>query len=199
MQKKLIKLIAILLILTLVPVSAYALAADGQTYTLEMKTYPFLYCFDAETKIENADEMNLYFVDGGDVPYVALTEFLPVLAELYNTAEDRDESKDIVFEIESVVQDEDDITFIVTRPDNNSTLIIQPGDDTLIFTNFNSFSQKPGSSALVRMLNIPDPDKSNDISSLVRQLLQATRNGEDTTALQMQAFMGSTAEAPSAT
>jgi hypothetical protein len=198
MQKKLIKLIAFLLVLTLMPMSAFALAADGQTYTFEMKTYPFLYCFDAETKIENADEMNLYFVDGGDVPYVALTEFLPVLAELYNTSEDRDESKDIVFEVQSYLPDEDDSTFIVTRPDNNSALIIQPGDDTLIFTNFNSFSQKPDNSALVRILDIPDPDKSNDISELLMQMLQAERKGEDTTLLQMQAFMGGTAEDPAA-
>ena len=198
MQKKLVKLIAFLLILTLMPVSACALAADGQTHTVEMKTYPFLYCFSQETKMECADEMNLYFVDGGDVPYVALTEFLPVLAELYNTSEDSYERADIVFEVQSIVTDEEDSTFIVTRPDNNSALIIQPGDDTLIFTNFNSFSQKPGSSALVSMLDIPDPDKSNDTSALVREMLKAERNGEDTTMLQMQALIGSTAEDPAA-
>ena len=35
--------------------------------------------------------------------------------------------------------------FIVTRPDNKSAMIVNPGDDTITFTSYNAFSQKPGS------------------------------------------------------
>ena len=65
--------------------------------------------------------------------------------------------------------------FIVTRPDNKSAMIVNPGDDTITFTSYNAFSQKPGSSALVTMMDIPNPVTSNiDLSAIIRQMSDAT-------------------------
>ena len=86
MQKKLSGLIALLLVIVILSITSSALAADGQSanpHTIEKKTYPHLYCFKEDT--EHIGELNLYFMDGGDVPYIALSEFIPVMEEMYNT------------------------------------------------------------------------------------------------------------------
>ena len=85
MQKKLSALIELLLVILILSITSSALAADGRSaksHTIEKKTYPHLYCFKEGT--EHIGELNLYFMDGGDVPYIALSEFIPVMAEMYN-------------------------------------------------------------------------------------------------------------------
>ena len=122
MSKKLSGLIALLLVIVILSITSSTLAADGQSeklYTIEKKTYPHLYCFEEGT--EHSGELNLYFMDGGDVPYVALSEFIPVMTEMYNTVLKCDEGDQITYEVQSIPQDNDDMIFIVTRPDNNSS------------------------------------------------------------------------------
>ena len=140
-KKHLSSLICLLLALILACPAVFAEADGTVTDAIEQKTYPYLYCF-AEDQEPVSGEMNLYFMNGGDVPYVALTEFLPVLTEMYNTVLKCDKDNPISFELQTVSQPDGD-AFIVKRPDNESTWIIQPGDDTLTFTNY-------GSSRLVR-------------------------------------------------
>ena len=184
MRKRQSKFIVFLLVIALLSVLFPALAASGQTvkaHTLEKKTYPHLYCFKEGT--ENTGELNLYFMDGGDVPYIALSEFIPVMAEMYNTVLKCDEDNQITFEIQSIPQD-DDIIFIVTRPDNNSSWIIQPKEDTFTFTNFNSFGHRPGTSTLVSVTDLPDLKQTTDLSELAVEVMYAMRNGEDSTELQ---------------
>lgn len=198
MQKKLSGLIVFLLVIVILSASFPALAADGQTadvHTIEKRTYPHLYCFKEGT--ENTGELNLYFMDGGDVPYIALSEFIPVMAEMYNTVLKCDEDNQITFEIQSIPQD-DDIIFIVTRPDNNSRWIIQPKDDTFTFTNFNSFGHRPGTSTLVSVTDLPDLKQTTDLSELAVEVMYAMRNGEDSTALEMKALNFGAAEDPAA-
>jgi len=115
--------------------------------------------------------MNLYFMDGGDIPYVALSEYMDFLSRLYSEVK----KADIAYEIGVDAVDEFNRYFIVTRPDNKSAMIVNPGDDTITFTSYNAFSQKPGSSALVTMMDIPDPVTSNiDLSAIIRQVSDAT-------------------------
>ena len=200
MQKKLSGLIVFLLIMVILSVSSPGLAADGQTaadaHTIEKKTYPHLYCFEEGT--EHSGELNLYFMDGGDIPYIALTEFLPVMAEMYNTVLKCNEGAQITYEVQSVPQDNDDTIFIVTRPDNNSRWIIQPKEDIFTFTNFNSFSHRPGTSTLVSVTDLPDLKQTTDLSELAVEIMYAMRNGEDSTALQMKALNFGAAEDPAA-
>ena len=84
MKKHLFSLICLLLALTLAWPAAFAETGETAAYAIEKKTCPYLHCFEKDTEPVTG-EMNLYFVNGGDVPYVALTEFIPVLTEMYNT------------------------------------------------------------------------------------------------------------------
>ena len=183
------KTLTLLLALVLACPAAVAEAGGITEPTVEKKTYPYLYCFE-ENGEPVASEMNLYFMDGGDVPYVALTEFLPVLAEMYNTRLKCDDGSQISYELEIVRQQDSNSVFIVKRPDNGSIWFIQPGDDTMTFTNYNSFGHKPGTSALVSVTDLPDLKQTFDYSKIVLDMMYALKNGEDTTKLQIMAAGG---------
>ena len=51
-------------------------SANTSTSRVEKKTVPFLLQMDPDEDATES-EMNLYFIDGGDVPYVAVSEFIP--------------------------------------------------------------------------------------------------------------------------
>ena len=200
MKKHLFSLICLLLALILSCPAAFAETGEPAAYAIGKKTYPYLYCFEEDTEPVTS-EMNLYFVNGGDVPYVALTEFLPILAEMYNTRLKCDKDNQISFELQAVSQPDGKNVFIVRRPDNGSTWIIQPGEGTMTFTNFNSFGHKPGSSALVSVTDLPDLKQTFDFSKLILEMMYAYREGRnsDATALQMKAAGGvAAAEDPAA-
>ena len=171
MKRRLMKLTALLMVLVLLPVCSLAEAVNApeeQTHTIEKKTYPHLWCYSDKADAETSEgEMNLYFMDGGDIPYVALSEYVEFLSNLYSEVK----KADIAFEIGIDAVDELNRYFIVTRPDNKSAMIVSPVEDTITFTSYNAFGQKPGSTALVTMKDIPDPASSNlDINVLMRQM-----------------------------
>ena len=193
MKKHLFSLICLLLALTLAWPAAFAETGETAAYAIGKKTCPYLHCFEKDTEPVTG-EMNLYFVNGGDVPYVALTEFIPVLSEMYNTTLKCDEGSQVSFELQVAGQPDGSSVFIVSRPDNGSTWIIQPGDDTMTFTNYNSFSLKPGASALVSVTDLPDLKQTIDLSELLLEMMYADRDGQDTTVLQMKLLGGLKAE-----
>ncbi len=198
MKKHLFSLTCLLLVLVLACPAAVAEAGGTADVAIEKKTYPYLHCFE-ENGEPVAGEMNLYFMDSGDVPYVALTEFLPVLTEMYNTIQKCDKDNPISYELQVVGQPDGSRVFIVSRPDNGSTWIIQPGDDTMTFTNYNSFVHRPGNSALVSVSEIPDLKQTFDYSEVMLEMMYATRDGRDTTELQMKTAGGvGAAEDPAA-
>ena len=197
-KKHLFSLICILLVLILACPTTFAETGEAAAYAIEKKTYPYLHCFEEDTE-PLTGEMNLYFVNGGDVPYVALTEFIPVLSEMFNTRLKCDEDNRFSFELRTVGQQDGSSVFIVKRPDNESTWIIQPGDDTMTFTSFYSFCHKPGAGALVSVTELPDLKQTFDYTQLLMDMMYAYRDGEDTTELQMKAAGGlSAAEDPAA-
>ena len=124
MKKHLVSWICLCLALFLACPAAVAEAGGTAGAAIEKKIYPYLYCFE-ENGEPVTSEMNLYFMDGGDVPYVALTEFLPVLAEMYNTRLKCDDGSQISYELEIVRQQDSNSVFIVKRPDNGSIKIIE--------------------------------------------------------------------------
>lgn len=189
MKKHLVSWSCLCLALFLAFPLAFAETGETAAYAIEKTTYPYLYCFEEDTE-PVIGEMNLYFMDGGDVPYVALTEFLPVLAEMYNTRLKCDDGSQISYELEIVRQQDSNSVFIVKRPDNGSIWFIQPGDDTMTFTNYNSFGHKPGTSALVSVTDLPDLKQTFDYSKIVLDMMYALKNGEDTTKLQIMAAGG---------
>ncbi|MBR2258000.1 MAG: hypothetical protein IJ899_11880 [Blautia sp.] len=167
MMKKISKLHLALLLLLLMslPVTVLAESAGNNTasHTVEGKTYPYLRQIEAEEDISE-DEMTLYFVDGGDIPYVALSEYMQFLSGLFKDLE----KGDITYEIEKR-RDGNGITFQVTRPDNQSALLIDPAQDIMIFDNFNSFIQAAGTKALVSAMDIPE-EEMVDVITLLKKL-----------------------------
>ena len=110
-KKYLLSWICLCLALFLACPAAVAEASGTSEAAIEKKTYPYLYCFQDDTE-PLTSEMNLYFVNGGDVPYVALTEFLPVLTEMYNTIQKCDKDHLISYELQ-----------VVGQPDGSRVLI----------------------------------------------------------------------------
>ena len=193
MKKHLISLICLSLALILACPAAFAEADGTAACVIEKKTYPYLYRY-GEDEEPVTSEMNLYFVNGGDIPYVALTEFVPVLAEMYNTSLKCDEDNQISFEVRVFDQPDGSKVFSVTRPDNRSVWVIEPEADTMTFSNFNAFSNKPGTSALVTVADLPDLKQNVDFAELALKIMYAYKNGEDTTELQMLTANGIRAE-----
>ena len=84
------KILAILMVLLLAPQAAFAAEpADpaAETHTVEKKTVPHIYLYREQDEPQQ-EEMNLYFVDGGDIPYVALSEYIPFFTRLLSVGED---------------------------------------------------------------------------------------------------------------
>ena len=78
---------ALALFATVVLLAALCMAGCSQpggasSSTIEKKTYPLVLQTDAKKSVEES-EINLYFANGGDVPYVAVSEFLPLFGRLY--------------------------------------------------------------------------------------------------------------------
>ena len=181
MRRTIAALLAAVLIL-----SAAAFPASAETpaaYAIEKKAVPFVYCFDKETR---NSEINLYFINGEDVPYIALGEFLPILAEMYNTRYECGEDEQVVFDLQVTGQSDGSI-FIVTRPDNKSTCIFQPAEDTIRFTSYDSFIGKPGSSALVTAESLPDLKQTMNLSDAMLESFYAMREGKKPEAMEMPA------------
>jgi len=191
MKRRLVKLAALLTALVLLPVCALPEAANTpenqKNIIIEKKTFPHLWCYSKKEGGEVSEgEMNLYFMDGGDIPYVALSEYMDFLSKLYSKVK----KADIAYEIEIDGANEANRYFIVTRPDNKSAMIVSPGEDTITFTSYNAFSQKPGSSALVTMMDIPDPVTSNiDLSAIIRQMSDTPTESSKNLNAQMAALL----------
>lgn len=81
MKNNLKRMLAALLALTLSTLCAATAEpagniTDASPYTVEGRTYPYLRQFTDEEKHPTKDEMTLYFVNGGDIPYVVLSEYM---------------------------------------------------------------------------------------------------------------------------
>lgn len=118
-------------------------------YVVKGVTYPYVQQFsDDEDPTES--EMTLYFVDDGDIPYVALDEYMALLGELLTEMGKGD--------VKYTVEELTDTMYIVTRPDNYSTMYVDTEDDTLYFMNLNGFTQGVGRKAAVTIKSLPEPE-----------------------------------------
>lgn len=87
MKKNLMRMVAALLALTMTTLCAATAepaetVVNAPTCTVEGRTYPYLRQFSDQEKYPTEGEMTLYFVNGGDIPYVALSEYLTFLSGL---------------------------------------------------------------------------------------------------------------------
>ena len=153
-QKSLLKKIAAMMtaMLMLVPYAAVGETAEEAhfgktTATVEKKTIPYVSDFGAEGRKER--KTNIYFVDGGDIPYVALSEYMPFLSEVLT---EHAGIGPIDYQIRTPLEH----CYAVSRPDNGSEMIIGTEDNEIYFSNFNTFTQKPGVTALVTVMDLTD-------------------------------------------
>lgn len=150
------KILAILMSMLLLPQAAFAAESvdfDPEAYSVEKKTVPHVYIYrEQDEPVE--EKMNLYFVNGGDIPYVALSEYIPFLTRLLSV----DEESEIPMEISH-----SDTTglYSVNRTDNNGSMVINPEADILAFMDYNSFLQKPASGELISLMGLPSPRKKD--------------------------------------
>ena len=131
----------------------------GSSTQVEKKTYPLVLQRDEKGEVEES-EMNLYFVDGGDVPYVAASEFMPLFGSLY-----KDEDLDIPSIEFSLEHQDNDYCF--ERPDNGWMIDFNPVEDTINFTSYDGFLQSPGDNALVGLVKITE-EGTGGVSRLLK-------------------------------
>ena len=81
-KRKAFALLAVVVVLAALCVAGCSQPGGASNSKIEKKTYPLILQTDAKKSVEES-EMNLYFVNGGDVPYVAVSEFLPFFGKLY--------------------------------------------------------------------------------------------------------------------
>lgn len=157
------------MITAMIPIAVYAQedsTSETTDHTIEAKTYPHLWHYRDGADVSEG-EMTLYFVDGGDIPYVALTEYFTLLSNLIGETRDCEISFD--------VEVPETGGFTVTRPDNESLLFIDTDKDVLVFSNYDSFLTRPGSSALVSLMDLPDPVRATlDYDSLIISVMEAS-------------------------
>ena len=133
--------------------------------SVEGITYPYIKDFgNAEGRTE--DEVTLYFVEGGDIPYVALSEYL----ELYCEACENRGKEGIEYESYKMNGENE---YYVYRTDNKSSMTVNTKDDTLFFDDFNLFTHKPGVKALVTVMDLSEPEEM-DVTEYMQRLAAAT-------------------------
>jgi len=164
MKKTVKKLLMLLLALTFVQSCAAMIQAGevsdeaSESHTVTGNTYPYLRKLSDAEETPTESEMTLYFVDGGDIPYVSLSEYMSFLGGLL-----KDLGKgDITYEIGSE-EAGDQPAFTATRSDNGSMMILFPENDRLTFTNYNTFTQTVGSKILVSARDMPEADTISPI------------------------------------
>lgn len=169
MKNSLIRITAFLLAFLMLPLSAFA--EETVSYTLEAKTFPLRQCLDDELDPVES-EMTLYFVNGGDIPYVKLSEYLVFLKRLFS-----DMNKgDIDFEL--TASEQLPHLFSVTRADNHSVMVLNTEEDTLILSGSN-FMNDAGVTALVTAIDLPEPEEY-DVATLFEMAMEMKESGQYT-------------------
>ena len=123
----------------------------GASAKVEQKTFPLVLQIedegDSEPSAPEEGEMNLYFVNDGDIPYVALSEYLPFFGKLYE--DETLGTKAVEFDIAH-----ENGLYTGTRTDSGWTMTVDPNADTISFLSLNGFMQSPGDTHLLGLVTI---------------------------------------------
>lgn len=131
----------------------------GGSAHVEQKTFPLVLQKDSDGEAEES-EMNLYFVDGGDVPYVAISEYLPFFGSLYE--DENLGTQPIECEISA-----EGGRYLCERADNGWSMGLNPADDVIEFSSYDGFLQAPGGTALVGLVKIGE-EGTGGVSHLMK-------------------------------
>ncbi len=150
-----IKWIAFLLALTLFPwavLAETAAAVEPAAHTVEQRVLPFYFTLDDEDVLES--EIELYFVDGGDIPYVALSDYMKSFAGLMNKYDEWEAD----FHIYRSLTDEGIEAYYVHRVDNHALMVVVPELGVISFDSYNLYTQPTGVTSLVSVMELPDAE-----------------------------------------
>ena len=131
---------------------------EAVSYTIEGKTYPMQRCFDdSEEPVES--DMTLFFINGGDIPYVRISDYIPMMTELFSAINKGE------IEYSIITPGKIENTFTVTRSDNDSYLVFNTKEDTITLSGSN-FTNDAGATALVTVMDLPEPGKGEQNSGV---------------------------------
>jgi hypothetical protein len=128
-------------------------ASDGAGFgvteaEVERKVYPYVKDFGND-EIERS-EVALYYVNGGDIPYVALSEYMDLLADLLVNCAERE---GIAYKVEH----DGEHIYAVSRTDRNSVMSVNTQSNLIWFLDFNGFTQRSDVVASVALDDLPEP------------------------------------------
>ena len=147
LKKVLALVLSVVMVLSLIGCGASQTAST----TIEGKTYPMQRCFDdSEEPVES--DMPLFFINDGDIPYVRISDYFPLLTELFSALNKGE------IEYSIITPGKVENTFTVTRSDNDSYLVFNTEEDLITLSGSN-FTNDAGATALVTALDLPEPDK----------------------------------------
>ena len=161
LKKVLALVLSVVMVLSLIGCGASQTAST----TIEGKTYPMQRCFDdSEEPVES--DMTLYFINDGDIPYVRISDYFPLLTELFSALNKGE------IEYSIITPGKIENTFTVTRPDNDSYLVFNTEEDIITLSGSN-FTNDAGVTALVTALDLPEPGKEEQDPG-VRKMFRAS-------------------------
>ena len=147
-------------LMALLLLSPCAFATAGSEYALEQKTVPMRIQTSVRNEISDS-EVSLYFVNGGDIPYVALSEYMPFIGNIYK--DDQLSIPAAEYEIERIA----DNHVLVKRTDNGSFMDINPKEDVIEFVGMDWFTATPGSTSLLTVISMGESGRGG-ASNLLR-------------------------------
>ena len=135
-------------------------ADESNRYVLLPKTVPMRIQVKSDDEITE-DEITLYFVNGGDIPYVAVSQYMPVVGSYF-----RSDSIDIPAASYTITHPLKHHT-MVSRTDNDSFMDIDTLTDTIEFVGFDYFTAEPGSSLFMSVITLGENGRGG-VSNLFR-------------------------------
>ena len=124
----------------------------GGNDVIEAKTYPMRIQFSS-AKAPEEKEITLYFMNGGDVPYVAMSEYMPFVGSMYG--DDEQGLPAVEYEFSNPVKDHT----MIARKDNGSFMDINAAADTIEFLGMDYFIAMPDNSLLMGVISISENDR----------------------------------------
>ena len=128
---------------------------------MEKRVVPYVRDFGGEEP--ERGEASLYFMEGSDIPYVSLTEYLQLLSEALARHSLRE---GITYEVIQFVPH----YFRVRRPDVDAEMWVDTEDNIIEFDNFNGFTQRADVVASVTMMDLSEPrGQEVDVDALLEE------------------------------
>lgn len=109
-------------------VASVTVSSSGQK--IERRSFPFRNTINGSS---DEDTINLYFVDGGEVPYVSLSEYMPLIGTLYKN--DAMGIPEVTYDITHP----EDNQYVLARPDNSSQMTVDVEADMIEFLGMDLF------------------------------------------------------------